>query len=320
MPEKWYMMDFTEWACRLTYHIEILSDVPCHGWLRWSRNHPRKRPKSRVLRGLAVWGDVYYCFTSYYDVEQNEPGDTLVHTFDVFPWDAEEVRYFYIRAKIGAFWAVSQTCIFGRSIDFTQKNLSVTITHQYDAAVLWSNEIVSFPPSCPAYNTVGRLGLPEHKQGGAFRFRNVDLPLCPDFLSASLWVNAAYDYSNDPVHARISAENQDSADNFYSITTAGFWARYAIRAGITDWNNLPHFLFGQWYESPSLIAAITAITTRPGWKPGNAIVIFFEDFDQRTPLPAGNVRVCRVYAPPLPYSPVLEMSYNHWTVQGRAVF
>lgn len=312
MTDKWYLTSFEEWSCREAYHIVVLTDAPCHLWLRWSNNSPWKHPRTRTIRGLNIEGDVYYCFTAYHDVEQDETGDTLEHTFTVSPWQRFEHRWFFFWGEVAGVQSPSMSPIFARYLDMSSDYSFTTITHEADVAVIFMNNVSSFPPSCPAFLTLGLMVPLTDLQGGALRFRNCQLPKCAEVLKSHLVVNAAWNYATDPVHARLSAENAGHADDFDSITTPQFWARYAGRTGIVDWNNLPHFLMGEWYETPSLIAPVQNVVSRPDWTTGNAIVLFCEDFDQRTPPPANNIRVIRTYAPPLPFSPVLHVWYNRW--------
>ncbi len=61
--------------------VQLTTDVPCHIWLRWTTNPPHIHKKIARRRGIALYDDLYYCFTTYGDIEQNQPGDTTRHTF-----------------------------------------------------------------------------------------------------------------------------------------------------------------------------------------------------------------------------------------------
>lgn len=320
MPAKWFMIDFEEWACHEAYHIQTLSDVPSHQWLRWTINPPWKHPRSRRFRGLEIFGDVYYCFTGHISIEQNEPGDTLIHTFDVAPWPRYEIRYFYMIGFINMERSPSHSPIFARSIDYTYYYLASSVTHATDLAILWNDVVYSCPGFCPGPVYTGRFNNPAYRWGGALRFRDCWLPRCAEILYCYLTLQAAGNQSSVPVHSRISVENVDNADNFFAITDAAFWARWAVRIGIVNWSNLPPFVNGQLYDTPSLIVPIQTLVSRPGWRAGNALVLFWEDFEQRTPFGVLQFRIAVGYSAGIVIDPVLHVWYNHWQVIGEAIY
>lgn len=320
MLDKWYLTSFEEWACREAYHIVVQTDAPSHLWLRWSNNSPWKHPRTRTIRGLNIEGDVYYCFTSYHDVEQDEAGDTLEHTFTVSPWQRFEIRWFFFWGQVAGVQSPSMSPIFARYLDMSSEYSFTTITHENDVAVSDFTGVWSNPPSCPAFITTGRAVAPAALYGGAFRIRNFQLPRCAEILTSHVIFTAWGNNVNVPVHSRISAENVDNADDFYAITAAAFWARWAVRTGIVDYDNLPPWSNGVQYESPSLVVPVQTVVSRPGWASGNSLVLFWEDFEQRTPFAVAQVRVCRAYAPGLPGIPVLHVWYNHWQVIEVSAF
>lgn len=80
--------------------IVLGTNVPCHLYLYWTTTEPLKHPLTRVRRGLAVPWYTRYCFVNYHENEQEEPGDTLYHTFIKEPWPVCETRWFTIRGNI----------------------------------------------------------------------------------------------------------------------------------------------------------------------------------------------------------------------------
>lgn len=74
--------------------IQLTTDVPCHIWLRWTANRPHIHKKVAMRRGIALYDDLYYCFTTYGDIDQNQPGDTTRHTYH-FAKLEEGVEYWF---------------------------------------------------------------------------------------------------------------------------------------------------------------------------------------------------------------------------------
>lgn len=65
-----------------------------------------------TLRGYSFMTDPKYCLVEYNEVEQNEPGDTLSHTFNFSGWSTCEWRWWYIVATLGGQPSPSASCIF----------------------------------------------------------------------------------------------------------------------------------------------------------------------------------------------------------------
>jgi len=82
------------------FTITTISDVACHMWLRHTLVAPQKHPKPVFRRGLFIMSDARFCFVAFDDLEQNEAGDTYVHTFTWTGWESCQTRYFY-------FWATN---------------------------------------------------------------------------------------------------------------------------------------------------------------------------------------------------------------------
>jgi len=61
--------------------VTVTTKEMCHLFLRFTANAPRKHPRSHMIRGIDLRADLRYCFTVYADIEQEEPGATLTHTF-----------------------------------------------------------------------------------------------------------------------------------------------------------------------------------------------------------------------------------------------
>ena len=90
----------------------VVTDIPCHLYMRWSRQPPWSHASVARRRGLAMHTDRYFCFTTYLDNEQEEAGDTLTHTFIKTPWPYCECRYFYFWGKVGDTVCISDTPCF----------------------------------------------------------------------------------------------------------------------------------------------------------------------------------------------------------------
>lgn len=92
--------------------LQVLTDIPCHLYMRWSINPPRKHPASETRRGILIMTGVRFCFTAFHENEQIEPGDTRVHTFLKEPWAVCETRWFYFIGNIAGVTSPSASPLF----------------------------------------------------------------------------------------------------------------------------------------------------------------------------------------------------------------
>ncbi|MBA7671810.1 hypothetical protein ES703_79973 [subsurface metagenome] len=82
------------------FTIILTTDVPCHLWLRHTDIKRRFHPLGRGERGMRNLTDIRFCFVAYKDIEQDEIGDTTIHTFTWLDWVICTKRWFY-------FWGTS---------------------------------------------------------------------------------------------------------------------------------------------------------------------------------------------------------------------
>lgn len=94
------------------YRIVIKTDIPSHLFMRWSTNPPQYHTVPSYRRGLAMHGDRYICFTVFKENEQEEAGDTLIHTFIKTGWRMCETRYFYFWGSVASQFCRSTSPVF----------------------------------------------------------------------------------------------------------------------------------------------------------------------------------------------------------------
>ncbi|MBA7694094.1 hypothetical protein ES703_102696 [subsurface metagenome] len=77
------------------YKVIFRTDNECHLYMRWSLVYPQVHKIPRYRRGIWLFDDKRFCFVVYHENEQEEAGDTLVHTFIKTNWPVCQTRYFY---------------------------------------------------------------------------------------------------------------------------------------------------------------------------------------------------------------------------------
>jgi hypothetical protein len=262
-----------------------------------------------------MFGDVYYCFTAFFDVEQQEAGDTLTHTFTVSPWYACETRYFYFHGEVSGVPSPSTTPIIARHLFYTNHSYVQQCLNPDDVASFQINTLITTPPDPPLSFVVGRGGLPADLYGGAWRFRSLQLPPFPEILSANMTFVSLTGSPLVPVNSQFSVEPVQDPDDFFGILVADFWARWATRALVTPWDNIPPWAWFDVVDSPDIAPLVQLPLSSVLWKAGNAIVLFWEDFLQRTPWQPWASRTVYTMFPVPWLAPFLSVNYNHWHVE-----
>ncbi len=121
-----------------------------------------------------------------------------------------------------------------------------------------------------------------NRAGCGMRFTNITIPQASTIDQAYLTLRAILSKSGNDVNTRISAEDVDDAPTFADNAVA-FDARWANRTTTrVDWNTIPAWTAGLDYDSPEIKTVIKEIVDRGGWNSGQDIVIFWEDFEDRS--------------------------------------
>lgn len=92
--------------------VTCYTNNPCHLWLRQTETIPQQHVNTKNVRGAPVGTYIDQCFVVYNDLEQNEAGDTILHTFTIDPWQSCETRWFYFHGTIDGVVSPSASCIF----------------------------------------------------------------------------------------------------------------------------------------------------------------------------------------------------------------
>ena len=144
------------------------------------------------------------------------------------------------------------------------------------------------------YMSVGHYGIDAYKFGNAQRYKNIEIHGGADILDAYIVVTAQLDSAGTDVESYISAEDVNNPGNFSGNTATSFDKRYANNTtAMVKWSDSSGWKKGEEYESPDISTVIQEIVDRPGWKSGNSVVIFWEDFGNDSDPSA--CRICYSY-------------------------
>lgn len=124
--------------------------------------------------------------------------------------------------------------------------------------------------------------------GALLRFPSMPIPSRASIISAKIYFTA-WKNNSGTTYGRFTGEDVDNSTSVIDITD------YATRRGTpvggssasltpsVDWDSIPSWVNGATYTSPELKTIFQTIIDRPGWSFGNAIGVFFDDHDNRSP-------------------------------------
>jgi len=112
MLEHWYPVSIAQTELSGGFSIVLTTDVPCHLWLCWTSKVPWVHRVTRLERGLTVPWDSYWCYVVWHVIDQDEPGDTLIHTYTWLGWQVCQTKYFRFHGKICGEVSPSDSPIF----------------------------------------------------------------------------------------------------------------------------------------------------------------------------------------------------------------
>lgn len=109
---NWVILFVEQFITFTGYKIACWTNVPCHLSLFWTNSPPDKHMRTKIVRGITVLDTPAYCFVHWEQVEQQESGDTVWHTFIIEPWPFCETRWYTFRALVNDEWSPSTAPIF----------------------------------------------------------------------------------------------------------------------------------------------------------------------------------------------------------------
>ncbi len=151
----------------------------------------------------------------------------------------------------------------------------------------------------------------DFKYGSGMRFTNITIPQAIVIDGANLILTSG---SGNPtgaiVNTRISAEDVDDAPTF-ADNAAAFDTRWTARTTERiDWDAIPVWTLDIEYTSPEIKTVIQEIVDRIGWASGQDIVLFWEDFEDRSTHNANTYRNSWSYDESPAKAPKLHIEYT----------
>lgn len=164
--------------------------------------------------------------------------------------------------------------------------------------------------ACVGYNTSS-----SYKRGGGYRFTNISIPKGSTITAAYITITCDQSATVDTVNSGIHGEDVDDAAQFSDYTDYSGRPR---TTAVVNWDAIGNWTKDVEYDSPEIKTIIQEIIDRAGWASGNAMVIFWDDHDDRS----SHVSSCRrrgySYDGSTTKAPKLHIEYMPPAVVGRS--
>ena len=169
--------------------------------------------------------------------------------------------------------------------------VSVSVNASSDDTIVSWNGIANwnidnaYPYLFPGYANSGN-----YKGGVGTVFKNVPVPQGVTITVAHIIYTCVISKSTTGVKSVITGENTDNASTF--STLANYQGRRGVVVGGANdnnlttanvtWDDIPAWVAGTSYNSPSIISIAQEIVDRPGWVSGNTMGFFWDDHAGRS--------------------------------------
>lgn len=145
----------------------------------------------------------------------------------------------------------------------------------------------------------GAIAGANDKYGIGLRFTNVTIPQAATISTAYLTLKAKTAQAGNTCNTKISAEDADNVGDFAGDNAASFDIRFNNHTlARVDWNAIGAWVINTDYNSVEIKTVIKEMVDRGDWDSGDALVIFWEDFDDRSDDGASRQAWCRGNATP----------------------
>lgn len=151
----------------------------------------------------------------------------------------------------------------------------------------------------------GKYNSSYYEYGAGARFTEVTIPAGATITSAILRLVARENDSGTICRTRIHGQASDNPNTF--STKVDFDGR-SLTTSYVNWDSIPSWTLNSTYESPDISTIIQEIINRPGWVSGNSIVIFWDDFDNRSD--DNGIRDAYTYSGSHAYAPQLSIIWS----------
>jgi len=145
------------------------------------------------------------------------------------------------------------------------------------------------------------------KFGSGMRFTSITIPKGSTITAAYFTIRCDSARSGTTVNTKIHGEDADNPGQFSDYSDYSGRAR---TTAVVNWDDIPAWTLDTDYNSPEIKTIIQEIIDRAGWSSGNALVIFWDDHDDRSTHGSGCSRRGYAYDGSATYAPKLHIEYT----------
>jgi hypothetical protein len=199
----------------------------------------------------------------------------------------------------------------GHVLDLQVNNNNDEILVYYDGA-----DWVAWTPT--THIIVGYFSTGVYKEGGGIKFNNISIPQGSIISTAYLSLKSSHTINEDTVNSRITGNKEANPAVFTTLadyktrrgTVVGGADDTKITTAQVDWDTIAHWVADTWYDSPEIKTIIQEIIEQAGWVPGNPLVIFWDDHDDRSTHAGNTIRLADTYFGNPANGAKLHIEYN----------
>jgi hypothetical protein len=223
--------------------------------------------------------ELRFCFVSYEDNEQAEPGDTYTHTWLKPAWG-------YCITKSVLFWGLVGGVVSpSTSPFFTYHNnypWSAPIEEHYhiltsahDCMRCWASGTWHFYLNS-TMDLFGYQTPTNNRFGSGMIFSNVTIPPGSEIIAAELNFWSATNSLGACEKVKVRVELTANALQF--STEGNLWSRNWSSPPLY-WLNIPPWLANTWHTSLDVSSLVQQVISLSGWQAGNRMAFLFDDWD-----------------------------------------
>jgi hypothetical protein len=194
-------------------------------------------------------------------------------------------------------------------------NLTIPINNIFDEMlVVYVNpNWLGFAPTSNII--VGYANAGSTKYGVGLKFNNVTIPSGSAIVSAHITGQANTVFNTDTAMSRITGNKEINPSPFSTLanyqtrrgTVVGGVDDLKITTAQVDWDAIPHFVGGTWYDSPDISTVVQELINQTGWLSGQSLALFWDDHDDRST----HVDGCyRIFYSAISSAPELHIEYT----------
>lgn len=135
--------------------VTATTDVQSHLWLRLTHLEPWIHKKPVLRRGMWLNDDVRFCFDVYHDIEQDQDGDTIEHTFTISPCESNFQFWYYLWGYVAEVLSPSTSAILEYKTGLICPDILVFTTDAlYDNRTIYESNAAWAPAHDAATGTI----------------------------------------------------------------------------------------------------------------------------------------------------------------------